>query len=154
VTADSCHVVLGQGASRAMLYVAMTRGRHTNQAYLYREIGHETDHEHATPATSPQIHQIHRGDKYSAARTFRAILANAERPTTMHAQAERTSAELLPEMVAGTIERNHHRRRVRATMWREHINTAEAWHAGYERMATAARSRTAAITLDAGGLEL
>jgi ATP-dependent exoDNAse (exonuclease V) alpha subunit len=27
VTADSCHALVGEGASRAMLYVAMTRGR-------------------------------------------------------------------------------------------------------------------------------
>ena len=32
-----------------MVYVAMTRGRHNNEAYLYQRIDHEADHEHAKP---------------------------------------------------------------------------------------------------------
>ncbi|STZ57635.1 ATP-dependent exoDNAse [Mycolicibacterium tokaiense] len=35
VTADTCHALLGEKASREMLYVAMTRGRRDNTAYLY-----------------------------------------------------------------------------------------------------------------------
>src|SRR4029450_9890635 len=36
VTTDTCHALLGEGASRAMAYVAMTRGRDTKHAYPYR----------------------------------------------------------------------------------------------------------------------
>jgi len=50
VTTDTCHAILGEGASsRAMAYVAMTRGRQTNHAYLYHKLNHEADHHHATP---------------------------------------------------------------------------------------------------------
>ena len=35
VTADTTHAVLGETTSRALLYVAMSRGRDTNHAYLY-----------------------------------------------------------------------------------------------------------------------
>lgn len=45
VTADSCYAILGEGASRAMAYVAMTRGRHNNEAFLYQELRQEADHE-------------------------------------------------------------------------------------------------------------
>src|SRR5262249_46999746 len=46
VTADNCYAVFGESASRAMLYVAMSRGWHTNQAYLYQRTSHEADHQH------------------------------------------------------------------------------------------------------------
>jgi hypothetical protein len=85
VATDTCHALLSEGASRAMAYVAMTRGRHTNHAYLYQKLNHEADHHHATPIAAPQIHQLHRGTKYTAAQAFRALLANDNRPTTcMH----------------------------------------------------------------------
>jgi len=103
VTVDTCHALLGEGASWAMAYVAMTRGRHTDHAYLYQKLNHEADHHHATPIAAPEIHRLHRGDKYRAAETFRTILANDDRPTTMHAQAEHTPTELLPDIGAETL---------------------------------------------------
>jgi hypothetical protein len=66
VTADSCYAVVGEGASRAMLYVAMTRGRHNNEAFLYQRLAHEADHEHAKPVAAPGIHRTHRGRTYGA----------------------------------------------------------------------------------------
>ena len=42
VTADTTHAVLGDNTTRSLLYVAMTRGRDTNTAYLYeRTAEHE-----------------------------------------------------------------------------------------------------------------
>ena len=90
VTADSSYAILGEGASRAMAYVAMTRGRHNNEAFLYQKFSQEADHEHAKPVAAPAIHQLRRGNKYSAAYYFRQILGNDDRPRTMHAEAERT----------------------------------------------------------------
>jgi hypothetical protein len=65
VPADTTHAVLGETTTRSMLYVAMTRGRDTNTAYLYErsnehEYGREPfEHVHVmtrgtpiTPATS------------------------------------------------------------------------------------------------------
>jgi ATP-dependent exoDNAse (exonuclease V) alpha subunit len=153
VTTDTCHALLGEGASRAMAYVAMTRGRHTNHTYLYQKLNHEADHQHATPAAAPDIHRLRRGDKYCAAGTFRSILANDDRPTTMHAQAEHTPTELLPDMVSETLQRNQHRRRTRQTVWKEHHKAVEAWRESYARVA-AASTREAGRYLDTGGLEL
>ena len=153
VTADSCYAVVGEGATRAMLYVAMTRGRHNNEAFLYQRLAHERDHDHAAPVAAPGIHQVRRGDKHSAAYHFRQILGNDERPRTMHTEAERTERHLLPEVVAEVIERNEARRRVRRAMWQAHRRTAEAWRSGYERVAAAA-TRDAGIGLEASGFEM
>ena len=81
------------------------------------------------------------------------ILANDDRPRTMHAEAERTERHLLPEVVADLFQRHDTRRRARRTAWQLHVRTAEAWRAGHERMAAAAE-RTSSVDLDAGGLEL
>jgi hypothetical protein len=43
VTADTSHAVLGEKATRAALYVAMTRGRESNCAYLLTGIQDEHD---------------------------------------------------------------------------------------------------------------
>jgi len=109
VTADRSYAILGEGASRAMLYVAMSRGRHNNRAFLYQKFSHEADHEHARPAAAPAIHQLRRGNKYSAEHHFRQILHNDDRPRTMHAEAERTERGLLPEVVAEVIQRHEPR---------------------------------------------
>jgi ATP-dependent exoDNAse (exonuclease V) alpha subunit len=37
VTADTCHAIMTESASRAMAYVAMTRGREHNHAYIYTQ---------------------------------------------------------------------------------------------------------------------
>ena len=154
VTADSSYAILGEGASRAMAYVAMTRGRHNNEAFLYQKFSQEGDHEHATPISSPALHHLRRGNKQSAAYYFRQILGNDGRPRTMHAEAQRTERGLLPDVVADVIGRHEARRRTRMAAWREHIKTAQAWQAGHERMAAAAEAPAAGIDLDAGGLEL
>jgi hypothetical protein len=153
VTADSCHAILGEGASRAMLYVAMTRGRYNNEAFLYEKFRREGDHEHAKPVSGDRIHTARRGNKYSAAHHFRTILANDDRPRTMHTEAERTERHLLPEVVADLLQRHDTRRRARRTAWLSHVRTAEMWLASHQLMAAAAE-RTSSVDLDAGGLEL
>jgi len=49
VTADTTHAVLGDTTTRALLYVALTRGRDTNTAHLYERLAGEGEHEHAQP---------------------------------------------------------------------------------------------------------
>jgi len=155
VTADSSYAILGEGASRAMAYVAMTRGRHNNEAFLYQKIGQEADHDHAEPISGEEIHRLRRGNKYSAAHYFKQILHNDDRPRTMHAEAQRTELHVLPEVVAEVIQRHEARRRARMVAWRAHVKTAQAWRAGHQRMAAAAAAtRGAGMDFDAGGLEL
>ena len=110
-----------------MLYVAMTRGGRNNEAYLYQRLSHEADHEHAKPVAAPAIHQLRRGNKYSVARAFRSILANDDRPRTMHAEAERTERHLLPPVVAEVLQRNEQRRRVRRSVCRHTSERPAAW---------------------------
>ena len=132
----------------------MTRGRHNNEAFLYQQFSQEADHEHATPVTSPAIHQMRRGNKYSAEHHFRHVLHNDDRPRTMHAEAERTDPTLLPERVAEVIQRHEVRRRTHMAAWRQHIRTTQAWRAGHERMAAAGATRAAGIDIESGGIEL
>jgi conjugative relaxase-like TrwC/TraI family protein len=135
VTADTAHAIVGEGATRAMLYVGMTRGREHNHAYIYQRLTGEADHEHATPVARGAIHKLRRGDKYAAAHHFRAILARDDRPRTMHAEAERADRALLPHVVAQQLERQDRRRAARSEAWRQHNASARARSAAFERMA-------------------
>lgn len=152
VTADTAHAVIGETASRGLAYVAMSRGRDTNQAYVYTRFSGEADHEHAAPVAG--MHLLRRGTKYSAAHYFRTILANDERPRTMHAEAERTDRELLPGIVGRLLDRHDARRAARRQAWREHTAAQRAFYQRYERLA-AAIGRAAERGMDCGyGLEL
>jgi hypothetical protein len=154
VTADSCYAILGEGASRAMAYVAMTRGRHNNEAFLYQRLTNEADHDHTKPVAGEGIHVARRGNKYSAAHHLRMILANDDRPRTMHAEAERTEHHLLPEVVGELLQRHEQRRRVRRAAWDTHLKAAEGWRSRSERISVEAATRTAGVDIDAAGLEM
>ena len=136
ITAATAHAVIGESASRALAYVAMSRGRDTNRAYIYTRFSGEADHEHAASAAG--VHVLRRGTKYSAAHCLRVILANDERPRTMHAEAERTGRELLPEFVGQLLDRHDSRRAARRRAWRRYSAAERAWHAAYERIADSA----------------
>jgi hypothetical protein len=88
----------------------MRRGRDSNHAYIYPRFSGEVDHEHTTPPTGDNVHVTHQGTKYFAAHKFRMILANDERPRTMHAEAEHTDRELLPDIVGRLLDRHDARR--------------------------------------------
>ena len=152
VTADSCYAILGEGASRAMLYVAMTRGRNNNEAFLYQRIINEADHDHTEPVTGDGIHVARRDNKYTAAHHFRTILANDDRPRTMHTEAERTERHLLPDVVADLLQRQEERRRARHTAWQQDARTVDAWHAAHTRMASVA-TQAASAEFATDGLE-
>ena len=135
VTTDTAHAILGEGSGRAMAYVAMTRGRDHNHAYIYQPITGEADHEHSAPVAGADIHVLRRGNKYSAAQYFRTILANDDRPRTMHAEAERTPRHLLPPVVADLLDRHERRRAARRAAWRDHNERAYTRVAAHQRMA-------------------
>jgi conjugative relaxase-like TrwC/TraI family protein len=136
-TRGACFTVLSDRASRAMAYVGMTRGKDDNHVFIYQPMTGEADHEHGRVTAGVGIHTVRRGNKYSAAHHFRTILANDDRPRTMHAQAERTDRELLPPAVAALLDRNDERRAARRAAWREYNAQARAREAAYERFATA-----------------
>jgi hypothetical protein len=39
-----------------MLYVAMTRGRHNNEVFLYQSFTKEADHDHTASAAENELH--------------------------------------------------------------------------------------------------
>ena len=152
VTADTCYAILGEGASRAMTYVAMTRGRLNNEVFLYQRITNEADHQHATPMSGDAVHISRRDNKHSAAHHLRMILTNDDRPRTMHTEAQRTERHLLPEMVSDLLERHEARRSTRQTLWQDHLRSVEAWRARRERMA-ATTQRSPGLEIQTDGLE-
>lgn len=154
VTADTTHAVIGESASRAVAYVAMSRGRERNDVYIYSRGVGGADHEHRHLLDEGEVHQLRRGNKYAAAYYFRTLLANDDRPRTMHAEAEHTDRELLPEIVAQLLERHEAHRTARRQTWREHAAAQRAFHERYERLVADMES-AAERGMDRGyGLEL
>jgi conjugative relaxase-like TrwC/TraI family protein len=79
-TADTTHALLSENASRALAYVAMTRGRDTNTAYLY-----EGATEDARQQVSGKVARVaSRGSASRAAALLRAIVANCGPAVTAH----------------------------------------------------------------------
>jgi hypothetical protein len=135
-----------------MAYVAMTRGRSTNEAFLYQHTTGEADHQHTTPKTTPDIHTLRRGNTYNAAHHFRHILAHDDRPRTMQDEAECTPLHQLPDEVADLLERNDTRRAQRCAAWRHQTSSARSFRAGHERATAAAQD--VSTGLEVGGIEI
>ena len=136
-----CWSILSDRASRAMAYVAMTRGRDENHLAIYPAVTNEAHQHHHGADTG--IHQTHRGTKHAAAQAFHTILtANDDRAATMHTVAARTDRELLPAAVAALLDRNDQRRADRAQAWRQHTAQNRARDAAYQRL-TATRQQAA-----------
>jgi hypothetical protein len=149
VTADTTHAVLGENTTRPMLYVAMTRGRETNGAYLYERA---TEQEYGLDPL-PGSHVMCRGTAAHAGRLARAIIANHDQPITAHEVAAQTPSAALPQRV-----RRIHDRRA-ATVQRRRA-TYQSWQADAQSFAgamTTARerhnSRSRDQSLD-GGIEM
>jgi conjugative relaxase-like TrwC/TraI family protein len=116
VTADTTHAVLSETANRALAYVAMTRGRETNTAYLYQR---SAEHEYQQDSTKLG-HVTQRGHRQHAAKLLRAILANDEHPLTAHDVLDTHGA--LPSQVRRASKRRAtavRNRRAAYDRWRE-----------------------------------
>lgn len=155
VTTGTAHAVIAGTSTRSMAYVAMTRGRDVNKAYIYTRDDPEADHDHGGPVAEGEIHQLTHGTKYSAAHHLRDIAANDDRPRTMHVQAQQTDRDLLPDIIGRVLDRHDQRLASRSDAWREHVAKARAFRAAGERM-TAATAHTAdrSRTIDVNGYEL
>jgi len=152
VTADTAHAVIGETTSRAMAYVAMSRGRERNDVYINSRAAGEADYEHRHLLDAAEVHQMRRGNKYAAAHYLRMILATDDRPVTMHAHAERTQHHQLPAVVAEVLERNDQRRTERLETWRRYSAAERAREAAYQRVISHDRSR--GLSDDGYGQEL
>jgi hypothetical protein len=125
VTADTTHAVLGETTTRSMLYVAMTRGRETNGAYIYeratRTYERATEREYGL---DPQLgaHVMDRGTAQHAGRLARAIIANHDQPITAHEVAAQTPGAALSEPVRRIRDR-------RASTVQRRRATYQSWQA-------------------------
>ena len=85
------YALLGEGSTRAMLYVAMTRGRDTNEAFHYQRITLESDHEHLDPVSGAEVHRPRRPQQVLCRPLFRTIVANEDRRAPCNTEADRTA---------------------------------------------------------------
>jgi hypothetical protein len=124
VTADTTHAVFGENTSRALLYVAITRGRESNTAYLYDRIAGQGDHEHNQ---SDGLHMMRRGTSRDAAQQVRGIIANHDdRTHTAHDVAAAADVEQLPDRVRNLLDRRANAVQDRRTAYRHwHEKTQE-----------------------------
>jgi conjugative relaxase-like TrwC/TraI family protein len=150
VTADTTHAVLSETAARALSYVAMTRGRDANTAYLYERA---TEHEHGGEQ-SDHVHAMQRGTAHQAGQLIRAITANHENELiTAHETAAQSVNTQLPERVKNLLHRRTtsvRRRREAFQRWRAEIQS-------YPQAMAEARERHAERSRDEGldcGIEI
>jgi hypothetical protein len=133
-----CWTILSDRASRAMAYVGMTRGRDENHLAIYPAVINEADHRRHDAEAG--IHQMRRGRKHTAAHALHAILTvNDDRPRIVHAVAARTDRQLLPAIVAASLDRNDQRRADRSVVWRQYSAHTRAREAAYHRIIATTR---------------
>jgi hypothetical protein len=127
VTAERTHAVLGDTTSRALLYVAMTRGRESNTAYLYERLAGEGEHEHAQP--TPGVHVARRGSGREAAQLMRGIIANHDEQahTAHHIAAQTSDREQLPDRVQGLLDRRANAVAIRRNHYQAWCRQASDW---------------------------
>ena len=118
VTCDTAHAVLSEDARRGLLYVAMSRGREDNRAYVYDRRGPETEHEHEQVAA---VHVARRGDTREAAEAVARIAATRDdRPRTAHqVAAQTTDRSQLPDRVAERLKVRDRQVAARRARWRQ-----------------------------------
>jgi ATP-dependent exoDNAse (exonuclease V) alpha subunit len=63
VTTVTPHAVMADSSTHAIAYVAMSRGRDTNQAYIYIRDTSEAEHDHTRSVIDGGLLQLRRGTK-------------------------------------------------------------------------------------------
>lgn len=147
LTADTAHAVLSDRATRALAYVALTRGRDNNHLYLYENNAGEADHAHAAVLAEYGIHAARRGTSRAAATLLRQVLAHDERARTVLDVATDTDRVHQPAPVQAL--RDHHER-TRARLRAAH-RAHSAARATYDLAAELPRLRAEIDFLDSAG---
>ncbi|NTY62355.1 MobF family relaxase [Mycolicibacterium sphagni] len=100
-TADTAHAVLGENTSRALLYVALTRGRDANNAHVYQRVGGEHEYAHNAFGRSDRG----RGDSHEAATLIQHLVVHDDHPAvTAHTYAAQMNRESLPSGVRAAVD--------------------------------------------------
>ncbi len=145
LTAGTAHALLGERATRALAYVALTRGRDENHAYLYQTTVGEADHEHSD--LTGGVHVASRGTSRDAAAMLRAVLGRDERAQTVMQTAAGTDRAQLPQQVAELVDRHH---RTRAQVRADYRVYTEA-RSDYDLAADLPQLRAEIALLDVAG---
>jgi hypothetical protein len=117
-TADTTHAVLNDTTSRALFYVAMSRGRQTNTVYLTQQLGRADEGGQGRVALDGACGRTSR----YAAELARSIIANdTDRPRTAHDLAhEACNYSAIPERFSalpGCRQRHTAERRASYSQW-------------------------------------
>lgn len=142
-TRGAAFTVLSERATRAMAYVGTTRAKDDNHLYIYQPQANEADHQHGQLVAGEDIHTLHRGNKRTAATLFGRILANDDRPRTLHAEARRTKREYLPDLIDALLTRDDDRTEQRTEAHRSETAADRARDEAWARMADRERQQDA-----------
>lgn len=142
-TEGAAFTVLSERATRAMAYVGVTRAKDHNHVYIYQPQTGEADHQHGQPVAGEDIHTPRRGNKHTAATLFSQILANDDRPRTLHAEASRAQREYLPEVIAALLARDDQRTEQRNDAHHAETAADRAREAAYQRIVGRMQQREA-----------
>jgi len=159
-TEGAAFTLLSERATRAMAYVGTTRAKDHNHVYIYQPQTGEADHQHSQPVAGEDIHTLHRGNKHTAATLFSSILANDDRPRTMHAEASRTQRIQLPRLISELLARDDQRCEQRNDAHHAETAADRARNQAWARMADRERQQDAEQAMnrersnDGDGLEL
>jgi conjugative relaxase-like TrwC/TraI family protein len=124
ITADTTHAILGENTTRSMLYVAMTRARDANTAYLYERA---TEQEYG-PSKNDDPHVLQRGTRQQASQLVRAIIASHDDvPATAHQVAARAAHQRLPDTVRRLLSRRETSIDTRRTSHFEWEQVVDGW---------------------------
>lgn len=146
LTAGTAHAVLSDRATRALAYVAMTRGTHENHVYVYEKTAGEGDHEHVVIADQP-VHVARRGTSREAAARLRAIIGRDDRAQTVIQAAAATDRTQQPAEVRSLRDQHD---RTRARLRAEHRAYTDA-RSGYDLAAELPAVRAEIDFLDIAG---
>jgi hypothetical protein len=136
-----CALAHVRQAASDSIYVAMTRGRQSNSAYIY---------ERATEAESgldplPGAHVTDRGTAQHAGRLARAIIAHHDQPITAHEVAAQTPSAALPRRVRRIHDRRAatvQRRRATYRTWQADTKSAARAMTAQERYNSRSRNQS------------
>ncbi len=146
LTAGTAHAVLSDRATRALAYVAMTRGTHDNHVYVYEKTAGEGDHEHTVIADQP-VHVARRGTSREAAARLRAIIGRDDRAQTVIQAAAATDRTQQPAEVRSLRDQHD---RTRARLRADHRAYTDA-RSGYDLAADLPALRAEIDFLDIAG---
>ncbi|NTY60122.1 MobF family relaxase [Mycolicibacterium sphagni] len=102
-TTDTTHAVVGERTTRALLYVAMTRGRESNTGYLYQRMAAHLDPEPVSHDGAQTV--ASRGNRDPAHQLRRVITDGAESPCTAFDVGAVTDQQSLDGTVRALVDR-------------------------------------------------